>query len=131
MKNMTMLGFAVVLLLAVGFFVFAGANEPGVNENVIAGATLEGNVQKITLGLKDFNYYPSTIKVKAGQPVSISGNEQLIKKGGCLKSLVVRELKESAYLKTTSDSLDFTPEKKGTYTITCSMGMGYARLIVE
>ncbi|KAF0216769.1 MAG: Heavy metal transport/detoxification protein, partial [bacterium] len=87
-----------------------------------------GNVQKVILGMKNYNYNPNTITVKAGQPVSITLDSSV---QGCLRSFAIKDLGVSKYAKTPSETIDFTPTKKGTFTFACSMGMGYGTLVVE
>ena len=77
---------------------------------------------------KDLNYYPSEIKVKANQPVSISLDESVT---GCLRSFTIKEIGISKYVKTPAETIEFTPTKKGTFKFACSMGMGYGTIIVE
>ena len=50
---------------------------------------------------------------------------------GCLRSFTIKDLGVSKYAKTPSETIDFTPTKKGTFTFACVMGMGYGKLIVE
>lgn len=96
--------------------------------NVDNGNAGNGEVQNIVIGMKDYNYYPNTIKVKAGQPVSISLDESVY---GCFRDFTIRELGVREYLRTPQDTVVFTPTKKGTYRFACSMGMGTGTLIVE
>ena len=86
------------------------------------------DVQKVVLGMKNYNYYPSEIKVKSGKPVSLSLDDNVF---GCLRAMTIKELGVSKYLRSVSDTLDFIPTQKGTYTISCSMGMGFGKLVVE
>lgn len=142
MKNTTLLIFSIIILFIIGviFFVKAGNINKNITGNIVGdvivngenggeiGKVVDGEVQKIVLGMKNFNYYPSEIKVKSGIPVSISLEDNVF---GCLRALSIRELGVSKYLRSSSDTLDFLPTKKGVYTISCSMGMGYGKLIVE
>ena len=117
----------VLLIVIVGFFMLRIGSA-----NVAVANTGEGNpsgdIQKVVLGMKNFNYYPNTIKVKAGKPVSLSLDESVY---GCLRSFNIREFGISKYLRTPQDTIEFTPDKLGTYTFACSMGMGTGTLIVE
>ncbi|HLC78235.1 MAG TPA: cupredoxin domain-containing protein [Candidatus Nanoarchaeia archaeon] len=115
-----------ILILIVGGFVWLGSGSSSPTGNTIAAGN--GEVQKIVLSTKDYNYYPNTIKVKANQPVSISLDSSV---SGCLRSFTIRDLGLVKYLKTPQDTLDFTPSKPGTYKFSCSMGMGTGTLIVE
>ena len=127
MEKSTLFMSIAILILIVGGFVWLGSGkEASPTGNTIAAG--EGEVQKIILSTKDYNYYPNTIKVKAGQPVSISLDSSV---SGCLRSFTIRDLGLVKYLKTPQDSLDFTPSKPGTYKFACSMCMGTGTLIVE
>lgn len=130
MKNSTyLIGMAVLLVAGVIFFVFGPSDHsprlPATSDPSLP--TPEG-VQKIVLSMKDYNYYPSTITVKAGQPVSISLDSSIT---GCYRSFTIKGLGLAKNLPKPSDTLDFVPEQPGTYTFACSMGMGYGTLIVE
>ena len=116
-----------LLLIAFGgYLMMAGASD-GVTGNVVAGAG-SGEVREFTLGMKNYNYYPDSITVKAGQPVKISLDKTA---QGCFRDFTIRDLGVRKYLQKTSDFVEFTPTKKGTYTFACSMGMGYGKLIVK
>ncbi|OIO81442.1 hypothetical protein AUJ84_01085 [Candidatus Pacearchaeota archaeon CG1_02_32_132] len=77
---------------------------------------------------KNYNYYPSEIKVKANQPVEITLDDKVV---GCLRAFTIRDLGVSKYARTPDEKIIFTPNKKGTFTFSCSMGMGYGKIIVE
>ncbi|MEK6854853.1 MAG: cupredoxin domain-containing protein [Nanoarchaeota archaeon] len=126
MKNTTILALVALVVIGVVTYMFVndGPQTP-ITGSVIAGS---GEVQKVTLGTKDLNYYPNEIRVKSGQPVSISLDNSVT---GCLRSFTIKELGVSKYLRSVTDSLVFTPTQKGTFTFACSMGMGYGKLIVE
>lgn len=126
MKNTTLLMLIGIAVLLVGGFVFfKSIGHNSVNGNVING---NGEVQKIVIGAKNLNYYPQTIKVKAGQPVEISLDGSVT---GCLRSFTIKDFGISKNLPTPNDKVTFTPDKKGTFTFACSMGMGTGKLIVE
>ncbi len=129
MKNTTMFIGILVMIGLAGAFIFAGGDK-GVTGKVIAEdpQALPGEMQKVVISQKDFNYYPAEIKVRANQPVEIRLDKSV---GGCLRSFTIKELGVSKYLKSENDKLVFTPTKKGTYSFACSMGMGYGKIVVE
>lgn len=129
MKNTTVLFLIAVILIAGGAFVFGKSNSVTGN-NVLDDSENSGSgeVQKIVIGERDLNYYPNTIKVKAGQPVSISLDNSVT---GCLRSFTIRDFGLQKYLRTPQETLDFTPTQKGTFNFACSMGMGFGKLVVE
>jgi plastocyanin domain-containing protein len=126
MKNTTLLAFAILVIAGIGFFMFRGV------ETSTTGAAIDdagdAQVQAITLSLKNGNYYPESIKVKVGEPVSITLDKSVT---GCYRSLVIRGLGISAYSKVPGETIEFIPEKPGTYRFSCSMGMGYGTLVVK
>ena len=125
MKNTTIFIFAFLIIIAGGIFLFTkGEAKQDITGNVIAN----NEIQKITLGIKNYNYYPNTIKVKAGIPVRINLDESV---RGCYRSFVIRDFGIAKRLATPEDYVEFIPSKKGTYTFACSMGMGRGKIIVE
>ena len=121
----------IILISFFGYFIL-GSSDDGVIAGSITGDIVAVNsnkgVQKVVLGLKDFNYYPNTIKVKAGKPVSISLDKTVY---GCLRDFTIRDFGIRKYLRSPSDAVEFTPTKPGVYRFSCSMGMGTGTLIVE
>lgn len=123
-KKSTLYLLGIISLIAfVGFFMLK-------ENNTASGSTTngKGEVQKIVLGMKNYNYYPNTIKVKVGRPVSISLDSSVT---GCFRSFTIKELGVLKYVKTPQETIDFTPTKKGTFRFACGMGMGTGTLIVE
>ena len=120
---------AGIVLIAVGAFVFSGSSK-GVTGNVIIEdpSQIQGEVQRVTLSTKNFNYYPEQIEVEANKPVEITLDKTVT---GCFRSFTIRDLGVSKYAKTPADKIIFTPTKKGTFTFACSMGMGFGKIVVE
>ena len=127
MKNTT-LGVITLAIVLLGGYFFLGSER--ISSETITGNVINNNdgMQKVVISEKDLNYYPQEIRVKANQPVSLSLDNKV---KGCLRSFTIRDLGVSKYLKTVSDTLEFTPTKTGTFAFSCSMGMGYGKLIVE
>lgn len=119
-----MVGFLVVLIVA-GFFFMRSEK---VSSQTANGGELEGDVQKVVISIRDFNYYPQEVRVKAGEPVAIYLDNKV---GGCFRDFTIPELGLHEYLATSEDALVFTPTQKGRYTFACSMRMGTGTLIVE
>ena len=117
------------LILLVGIMAFFLFNEKGNStNNLINGQQVNGEAQNIVIGMKNLNYYPNTIKVKANQPVEISLDKSVT---GCFRSFTIRDFGINKYLATPQDKITFTPTKPGTYKFACGMGMGTGTLIVE
>ena len=128
MKNITIIFAIVLMVFVIGGFVFA--NSQGATTNSIAQnpGALQGQTQKVVISQKDYNYYPREIRVKSNQPVEITLDGSL---KGCLRSLSIKEFGVNEYARTPEDKITFVPDRKGTFTFSCSMGMGYGKLIVE
>ena len=78
-------------------------------------------VQKVYMRANQFAYYPKTLVMKAGVPttVKISADNVL----GCAQAMYFQGLSNDiVYLNKPESEISFTP-KKGTYTISCTMGM--------
>ena len=129
-KKSTIYVGVILLIIVIGGFFFLRGGNSAVNGNVVSEGkhVLQGETQHIVISKKDLNYYPNEIRVKAGQPVSISLDSSVT---GCLRSFNIRDLGVSKYSKTLSDTIDFTPNKKGTFRFQCSMGIGTGTIIVE
>jgi len=130
MKSTTIAVIFILAILAIGAFFFLRGNTlsgNAVNTNN-GNSNTNGDVQKVVLSYKNYNYYPQTITVKANQPVSISLDSSI---QGCFRYFTIKNLNLAKSLPTPSDTLDFTPTQKGTYRFACGMGMGYGTLIVE
>ena len=117
----------IILITFFGYFILGSSDDSSIIGSVIA-VDSNKEAQKVVLGLKDFNYYPNTIKVKANKPVSISLDKSVY---GCLRDFTIREFGIRKYLRTPSDTVEITPTKPGGYRFSCSMGMGTGTLIVE
>lgn len=124
MKNTGFALFMIVILVAAGAIFF----WPRGNSNDGGTTVISEDAQKITISMRNANYYPQTITVKEGQPVALTLDKSV---GGCFRSFTVRDLGVSEYSASPNEPIIFTPAKKGTFKFACSMGMGYGNLIVE
>lgn len=81
-----------------------------------------GNLQKVTIDIRNNGYYPKSFKVKKDIPVELtlaSGNVY-----SCAQAFVFREFDISTIVKANSQkTFTFTPKEKGKFTFSCSMGM--------
>lgn len=124
-KKSTLYTVLVLVLIVIGGFMFFQSGGSGSSDDVNVKSD---DVQNVVLGIKNYNYYPNTITVKAGMPVRISLDNSV---AGCYRSFTIKELGISKNLKTPADYIEFTPTKKGTFRFACIMGMGYGTLVVE
>ncbi|MBS3078736.1 cupredoxin domain-containing protein [Candidatus Pacearchaeota archaeon] len=114
----------ISLLLIGGFFFFNNT----INGNSIANPNNSGEVQKITLSFKNYNYYPQTITVKEGIPVEITLDSSI---RGCFRTFVIKDLGVRQTSSKPSNTILFTPDKKGSFVYACGMHMGTGTIIVE
>ena len=126
MKNSTYLLLILLMTALAGIFIFM--NNSGSANSGEDYTQNNPDAKKIVIGIKNYNYYPNTIKLKVGEPVSISLDSSV---QGCFRSFTIRELNIAKYLATPKDTVEFTPNKKGTLRFACSMGMGTGTFIVE
>lgn len=82
-----------------------------------------GGVQTASIDILSNGYNPSYLEVKAGVPVKLNLNPGTGL--GCTSVFVIPQLKIVKNLASpdTTRSVEFTPDKKGTLTWTCGMGM--------
>src|SRR3989344_3388539 len=98
-KNIYFIGI-MTLVISAGYLFLKDNGTVGITGDAIAEYS-SSEIQKIVIGLKNYNYYPNIITVKAGVPVSISLDESV---GGCLRDFTIRELGIRQYLKTPQES---------------------------
>lgn len=78
-------------------------------------------VIKMDVGGPNAAYDPDNFTVKAGKPVRFEVNG--VEVGGCISVLQSRSLGFSRLLQPGPNVIEFTPQKTGTHTFSCSMGM--------
>ncbi|MEK6917659.1 MAG: cupredoxin domain-containing protein [Nanoarchaeota archaeon] len=129
MKSHFYLIFILAVLVVGGIFVFGkDKGDSTTGNSAIPPITQQGQMQNIVLSIKDYNYYPNTVNVKAGEPVRISLDKSVV---GCYRTFTIPSLNVRKSLQSPSDYVEFTPTKAGTYKFACGMGMGYGTLVVE
>lgn len=120
-KKTIFLIMGVLAVIIVSYFFMSGKSLTG-----NAASEDSGDVQRITLGFKN-NYYPNTITVEAEKPVEVTLDNSV---RGCFRSFNIRELGISYRSSGPSDTIKFTPTKKGSFEFACGMRMGYGTIIV-
>ena len=123
-KKTTLYLIGIVILVILGIYFVSSNNVGGTNANK---ANTVGAVQKITIGFKNGNYYPNAVTVEPNRPVRIYLDSSV---KGCYRTFVIRSFGVSKSLPTSSDYVEFTPTKEGTFGFACGMGMGTGTLIV-
>ncbi len=104
---------------------------PGNAANIAAAQTTPTNngVMELTVSYQNGGYYPNIIKLKKGTPVKMTMNLNTIQ--GCLRNVRIADLGVSKNLREGDNIIEFTPDKTGTFTMQCTMGMGKATIVVE
>lgn len=126
MKNSTILILIVIIIAIVGAFIGIHSSTTSSSNN--SAQNLPTQTQNVVISMKDYNYFPREIHVKANQRVSVSLDSSVT---GCLRSFTIPDMGVRKVLPTPKDTVEFTPTQKGTYKFACSMGMGYGTLYVE
>ncbi len=123
--KITIIGTLVLIALVV-WFMTSGSSKT--ESSSITGNVVAGEIQKVVLSQSGLNYKDT--KVQIGKPIAISADNSVT---GCLRSVVfnIGGQRYSKSLRTPNDVLELPALSKGTYTFSCSMGMGYGKLIVE
>ncbi len=104
------------------------SNDRFVNQEQSAVPTT--GVQKVTISIENNGYNPKRFKVRAGQPVELTlvTNETY----SCASSFVMKAFNLNLQLgPNDSQTVTFTPTKKGRYQFSCSMGMYTGVMEVE
>lgn len=87
-----------------------------------AASIVSGNVQNAKLALVDFSYKLTPNKLVKGVPVRIEVDAGTL--AGCMKNVVIKDFNVRKTITPSDNIIEFTPDKTGTFWITCSMGMG-------
>ena len=129
--------FTVVGIVLIGVFIIFAARSFITNDDeLVSGGNVgsnkiyqDGDFQVIDLGVANYNYDPETITVEAGKPVRIIGNMNQLQ--GCLRAFTIPQLGISKLFKSGDNVLEFTPEDKGSFSFSCTMGMGAGSFVVR
>ncbi len=123
-KNIWKYSILLILIIAAVLFLmrYKSSNDRYYNNST------DDNTQKITLSYKNYNYYPNIIRAKVGIPVVLTLDKSI---SGCYREFVIPDLGVDETSSSPSDTIQFTPQNKGTFKFRCGMGMGTGVLIVE
>ena len=127
-KNVLQAGIIVLIIFGIGGYVLS-AEETAICTS--ASNCVQKNIQEgktIVIGMKNYNYYPNSIRIPANAPITIKLDATV---RGCYRSFTIPALKIQKYLQTPKDTLTVTFPQPGTYKFACSMGMGTGTFIVE
>ena len=91
-------------------------------ERVIPTPSIVDGVQPVTINILNSGYSPRYFAVKNGIPVKLTVNAGEVY--SCATAFTFRAFGINAFVKpNTNQVFTFTPDKKGIYTFSCSMGM--------
>ena len=95
----------------------------------VAAAETRGSHQEVRMVVRG-GYVPNTLVLKRGVPARLVIDRQ--ESGECSEELVIPGVLPKKFLPPFETTvIEFTPEKKGEFTITCGMGMLHGKLVVE
>jgi len=100
----------------------AGSSEP-----IEGSATVEGDVQKISVDLSTGSYNPNTIKLKAGVPTEITFGQG----SGCTAEVLSKDLGFFEDLTAGPVTVKLGALEPGTYSFSCGMEMVFGTIVVE
>lgn len=127
MRNTTLfIIMAVIIALIVGFVLSDstslnnGYNAKGNSKSPISN-TGNGEVQIVKLNVQNSNYILTPSEVKKGIAVRIEAD--MSNMPGCSKSIVIPGFEISKTFTASDNTVEFTPDKAGTFNIACSMNM--------
>ena len=128
MEKSTIYSLAIFLVIIVAGFIFLKPNSAVITGNVVDNNVIRGQVQKVVLSQKGYNYEDAT--AEANKPITLSADNSVV---GCLRAPAfnIGGQKYSKYLQNPQDTLELPALSKGNYNFACSMGMGLGKLIVQ
>ena len=94
----------------------------------VGGSVLTGDSQKVNMDVSSSGYSPNSFVIKKGVPVEWNVNVKQLT--GCNQELVMNAYGIDVNLKQGINVIKFTPDKTGTLSFTCGMGMLKGTFIV-
>ncbi|MFH1520319.1 MAG: cupredoxin domain-containing protein [Candidatus Micrarchaeota archaeon] len=130
--NKIMIVVGIVVVMATLGIVFASAETSvGTSPTLDPSDTQNyGAEQTVNLALASNGYYiPNEIRTKVGTKITLIGDTTTLT--GCMQTVVINGYGVSKRMLPGDNVIEFIADKPGTYSITCSMGMGVGKFIVE
>ncbi|MDP2628300.1 MAG: cupredoxin domain-containing protein [Nanoarchaeota archaeon] len=112
-KNLFFIILTFALIVFAGFFLIKG--EKATTNNV------SGDVQIVKLWTEGANYVLNPSEFKKDIPVRIEAD--VSRTPGCSRSIVIPAFNVRKVVGVGDNVIEFTPTKKGTFNIACSMNM--------
>ncbi|HYC51829.1 MAG TPA: cupredoxin domain-containing protein [Gemmatimonadaceae bacterium] len=95
----------------------------------VAAAAGAGGIQEVEIAVRG-GYDPGVIRLKRGVPARLVFNRQ--ETSSCSEEIVIPEFRIRKFLPAHEKTpVSLTPEKAGTFDITCGMSMLHGKLVVE
>lgn len=115
-KNILFMALIAIIVLGIGYFMFSGGSSP-------TGKIIDDSkeVQIVKLSVENGKYILDPPEIKKGVPVRIEAD--MSKMPGCSKSIVIASFNIRKTLNSKDNTIEFTPDKAGTFNIACSMNM--------
>lgn len=108
----------VIVLIVAGSFLLSGS----VAENNNRGDVINnGNLQVVKLSVNNGKYILEPSTVKKDVPVKLEAD--VVNMPGCSKSIIISAFNVRKSFNTGDNTIEFIPDKSGTFYITCSMNM--------
>jgi len=117
MKNkIYFFGIALIIIIAI-IFVSTGMNGAKLTSNV----TNSNEFQIVKLSVTNGEYVLSPSEFEKGIPVRLEAD--MANMPGCSKSIVISAFNVRKTFTNTDNTIEFTPDKAGNFSIVCSMNM--------
>ena len=131
MKTETLIGILGMVLVAV--FVALAVRNYAHGSTSPADASGRGvpvaTANAVALGFRNFNYYPPVISLRYNVPARITVDTSTVQ--GCFRSILIPDFGIRKYITETDNVISFIPNKKGTFSFSCAMGMGSGKIVVS
>jgi len=127
-KKKTLLYVGVFFVLALFLYV-SSVSVQGYTTKGATPTKNSGDVQVVKVSFKNYAYVMAPSTIKKGTPVRMEFDLDTVV--GCMRSVVISSFNVRKNLAEGDNTLEFTPDKSGTFWITCSMNMGRGQFTVE
>ena len=123
----------IVFAVALSFLIFGdvvGNNISGevIGNTIDENTNIAGDVQVVKIHVEGSQYILEPPSVKKGIPVRLEAD--MSRMPGCSRGIIGSELGISKTFSSSDNTLTFTPDKAGTFYISCSMNMYKGTLTV-
>jgi plastocyanin domain-containing protein len=123
-KALRWIGISGALIVLLGLFVVGAINKPepieltGNYVSPLPGA----DYQEVKVSFENYGYLLEPSTLKAGVPVRMTAD--LGSLYGCMRDIRIPQFGVSKYVSNGDNTIEFVPDKTGTFNIMCSMNMG-------